>query len=269
MNRIDKAFRQLRQENKKAFIPYICYGDPDIKVTEKLITLLSNNGVDMIELGYPFSDPLADGPTIQEATQNSLKHEITVEKYLSTVKKIRNKTEIPLIIMTYYNIIFNYGINKFIEKASEVGLDGAIVPDLPVEESSKFVDFSSKRQFRLIHLISPATSKERMKKIVNKSTGFIYYVSLTGVTGARKKLSDVIETDVRFLKSLTSKPICVGFGISKPDHVKKIKKFADGIIVGSAILNILHENFPPRDIYDKVRKFVQKMVKAAHQNNQN
>lgn len=264
MNRINKKFKQLKKEDKKAFIPYICYGDPEINVTERLVTLLDDKGADIIELGFPFSDPLADGPTVQEATQISLRNEITVENYLSTVKKLRKKTDIPLLIMTYYNILFNYGMKKFIMNASKAGLDGAIVPDLPLEESDKFLKYSSDYEFSLVHLISPNTSKERMKKIVEKSTGFIYYVSLTGVTGARKDISSNIQYKIKDLKKISSKPICVGFGISKPSHVKKIRKIADGVIVGSAILNILHENMNKKDVYSKIGKFVQKLAQAAH-----
>jgi len=263
MNRIDKKFKELKKLNRKAFIPYICYGDPNIEITKDLVLELSYSGADLIELGYPFSDPLADGPTIQSATERALKHNISIKKYFQTIKDLRKKTDIPIVIMTYYNLIFNYRLETFIKEAVKAGLDGAVIPDLPIEESDCLRRITKKHNFDLIFLISPTTPKSRMEKIVRKSAGFIYYVSLTGVTGAKDNLAFTLKGDIRSLKEITDKPICVGFGISQPIHVQKISEIADGVIVGSAIIDIIHKNISNKKLVSTVGKFVRKLAKST------
>ncbi len=263
MNRIIEKFNQLNKEKSKAFIPYICYGYPNIKTSENLVLELEKAGSDLVELGFPFSDPLADGPTIQYASQKALENKVTLKKYFCTVKNLRKKTNVPLVIMTYYNIIFNYGIDKFVSDATKVGLDGAIIPDLPAEESSSFSKIASKSGFSLIYLISPTTSQDDMKSIIEKSTGFIYYVSLTGVTGARNKIASKVEKNVKQIKKITDKAVCVGFGISKPSHVEQVIKFADGVIVGSAIVNLIRQN-PKRSSLNKaIKSFVKSLARIT------
>lgn len=260
MNRIDKKFKELRENNKKAFIAYICAGDPDINTTENLVEALGFAGTDIIELGVPFSDPLADGLTIQAASQRALKKHINLSKIFSLVKKIREKSQIPIILMGYYNPILKYGVNEFIKDALANGADGAIVPDLPVEEAADFIKQAKKKKFATIFLVSPTSTKNKMKEIAKKSTGFVYYVSLTGVTGARESLPSKIKQDVKTLKRFTKKPVCVGFGISKPQQVKDITAFADGVIIGSAIIKQIEANLGNKSkIFSSVTKLVKKL----------
>ncbi len=246
MNRIDKKFKELRKKHKKAFIVYICAGDPDIDTTEELVITLENSGVDIIELGMPFSDPLADGPTIQAASQRALEKGINLYKIFHLIKKLRRKTRIPIVLMGYYNPVIKYGLKRFVKDATKAGADGAIIPDLPVEEASEFINLSRKFKFNTIFLASPTTTNEKFREISKKSCGFIYYVSLTGVTGAREKLPTKIKSDVKKIKRHTKKPVCVGFGVSKPAQVKDINSFADGVIVGSAVIKRIEANLGNR-----------------------
>lgn len=257
MGRIDKRFKELKKKHKKAFIVYICAGDPDINTTESLVKTLDNCGVDIIELGMPFSDPLADGPTIQAASQRALKKGINIAKIFALVKRIRRITQMPIVLMGYYNPVFNYGLRRFIKDATLAGVDGAIIADLPVEEASEFIKLSIKLKFDTIFLTSPTTTNKKFKEISKKSRGFIYYVSLTGVTGVRDKLPAKIKTDVKTIKRYTKKPVCVGFGISKLSQIKNISAFADGIIVGSAIIKRIEVNLGNRK---KILSSVTKLV---------
>ncbi len=263
INRIDRKFDELRQKQKKAFIPYVCFGDPDISISKNLVIELANCGADIIELGFPFSDPLADGHTIQKASQRALKNKITLKKYLDTVEDLRRKNDLPLVIMSYYNPIFKYGEKKFVKEASDANLDGAIIPDLPPEEAKDLINLAKTYNFHLIFLASPTSSDYRLKLIAEKSCGFIYYVSSTGVTGARKKLPFRIKQDVEKIKKLTTKPVCVGFGVSKNSHIKQINRFADGVVVGSAIIDIIEKNIGKPNLVKEVRKFV-KDLKVAN-----
>jgi len=239
MNRIDKKFKDLGKANKKAFIAYVVSGYPDIGITEKLVPEIEKAGVDIVELGVPFSDPLADGAVIQAASQKALLRGITLTKILTTVKKIRKVSDIALVLMSYYNPIAAYGMNKFITDAIKAGVDGVIIPDLPADEAGLFNKEARKKDLCHILLVTPTTSQTRIKKITGMSTGFIYYVSLTGVTGARKNLAQDIEKQVDKIKSMTKKPVCVGFGVSNPEQVRLISNFADGVIVGSALVNMM------------------------------
>lgn len=265
MNRIDRAFKNLKREKRKAFIPYITAGDPDIRTTEKIIEALDSAGADIIELGIPFSDPLADGPTIQRAVQRSLDGGFRVESILKLSAKIRKKTDIPLVFMTYYNIVFNYGVEKFIKDSASSGIDGIIIPDLPVEESGDLLEKAEKYDFCVIMLTAPTTSGERFKKIASKSRGFIYYVSLTGVTGARKSLKSSLRAEVISRKGLTRKPICVGFGVADAAQARSVAGYADGVIVGSAIIKVIEENIKnKKNIPAKVRNFAAGIARAVH-----
>lgn len=256
LNRISKTFIELKKKRKKAFIAFIMAGDPSLSVTEKLIFKLEDNGADIIELGVPFSDPLADGPTIQRSSERALKNKVTLDSVFSLVKNVRLKSEIPIVFLTYYNLIYRYGLKRFIDKAISMGVDGIVIPDLPPEESPALRRFAEKKNFSIIHLVAPTSSVERIKKITKASSGFIYYVSLTGTTGARKELSKEISANLRTIKKLTKKPVCVGFGISRPDQVKIILKSADGVIVGSAIIKVIEKNIKDKDLIKKVGKFV-------------
>ncbi|MFH1837101.1 MAG: tryptophan synthase subunit alpha [Candidatus Omnitrophota bacterium] len=265
MNRIDGVFKKLKRDKKKAFITYVTAGDPNIKTSEEIILTLAKNGADIIELGIPFSDPLADGPTIQKAIQRSLDKGCSVKKVLAMVKRMRGKTDVPFVFMTYYNIIFNYGPGKFVKDAKASGADGIIIPDLPMEESGEMKRCAKKEDFCLIMLTAPTTPGERFRKIASESQGFVYHVSLTGVTGERKTLQSRLGEDVKRFKKLTSKPLCVGFGISTPEQAGKVSKVSDGVIVGSAIIKIIEKNIKTKQVMiHKIGSLARSLGKAVH-----
>lgn len=259
MNRIDQKFKELHAHKKKAFIAFITAGDPDLKTTEQLALAFEGAGVDIIELGVPFSDPLADGPTIQAASQRALKKHVNLENILATVKRIRQRSQIPIALMTYYNPVFHYGEDRFARKAKACGVDGIIVPDLPPEEGHGLIRAARENGLATVFFLAPTTTRRRMKHIVNASTGFIYYVSLAGVTGARQKLPRTITGQVKLARQLTHKPICVGFGISTPAQIQMVARVADGVIVGSAIVSKIAQNKGKKQLVSNVARFVRKL----------
>ena len=259
MTRIEKKFRELRRKNKKAFIVFITCGFPNLATTHRLILELEKCGVDIIELGVPFSDPLADGPIIQAASERSLKRGTTLGDVIKLVKKIRQISQIPLAIMSYYNPILSMGEERFIRQVSRSGLDGLIIPDLPPEEAADLIGYCREFKINTIFFLSPTSSKERIKLIDRASSGFIYYVSLTGVTGIRSKLHKELGNRVRLLKRFTTKPICVGFGVSNRNQVRELSGFADGVIVGSAIVKKIQDNLGKKDLVDRVGRFVRNL----------
>lgn len=261
MNRIDKRFKELKKSRKKAFIVYITAGDPNLAMTEKLVLELEKAGVDIIELGVPFSDPLADGPTIQAASQRALKNKVNLKKIFKMVAVLRRKTAIPIAFMTYYNPVLKYGLESFARDCRQNGVDGVIVPDLPYEEAKDLMRLARKYKVASIFLAAPTSTRKRISNIVKDSTGFIYYVSLTGVTGARKKLPSEITSKVKLIKSMTKKPVCVGFGVSTPQQARQIARIADGIIVGSAIVKIISNQ---KNSLLRVSNFSRKLAKAIH-----
>lgn len=259
MNRIEKKFKELKRDNKKAFIVFITAGYPNLGITEKLILEFSKIGVDIIELGVPFSDPLADGPIIQASSEVALKKNVHVVDILNLVKRVRKFVNIPLCLMTYYNPIFCFGEEKFAEIAQFYGVDGVIIPDLPPEEGKSFIRLANKYKLDVICFISPTTSRERIKYISAISKGFIYYVSLTGVTGPRQVLPLDLLNNLKEIKKITQKPVCVGFGVSSSKQVKQIYKIADGVIVGSAIIKKIKDNIDKPDLIKRVSKFVSQL----------
>ena len=259
MNRIDLKSKELKKRKKKAFIAFITAGDPDLRTTEQLVVAFEGAGVDIVELGVPFSDPLADGPTIQAASQRALKKHVNLENILAAVKRIRRRSEIPIALMTYYNPVFHYGEERFARKAKACGVDGLIVPDLPPEEGRSLIRAARQNGLATVFFLAPTTTRQRMKRIVNAATGFIYYVSLTGVTGARQELPASLTQQVRLAKRMTRKPVCVGFGVSTPAQVRQVAKVADGVIVGSAIVNAIAENKGKKQLVPNVGRFVRKL----------
>ena len=215
-SRIAVRFRELRKKNGKAFMPDIMAGHPDIKRTRELISVLEGCGADIIELGVPFSDPLADGPTIQKAAQRALDEGVTLKKVIALVAELRNSTQIPIILMTYYNPVFKYGEERFVLDASAAGVDGVIVPDLPPEEAGNLMKHAVKNGLDTIFLLAPTSTDDRVRKVARTSTGFIYYVPITGITGSKLALDSSIEGHIDRIRSVTSKPVAVGFGISTP-----------------------------------------------------
>ena len=242
MNRIDKKFQDLRKKKSRAFMPYLCAGDPTPKLTPELLLTLEEAGADMVELGVPFSDPIADGPTIQRASERALQHRISLLQIIDMVRELRHKTEIPIALMSYYNPIFRMGEEQFCKAAQEAGVDGVIVPDLPVEEAKPLLDVAPCYGLSTIFLVAPTSPPARMKSIATASTGFIYCVSLTGVTGVRKTLSSEVESMIAELRKHSDKPLSVGFGVSTPEHANKVAEVADGVVVGSAIVNVVEEH---------------------------
>ena len=261
MNRIDKTFKKLKNIHKKAFIAYITAGDPRLGMTEKIVLAIQESGVDIIELGIPFSDPVADGPTIQAASQRALAGGASLKKIFTMVRVLRRKTEIPLVFMTYYNPVFKFGLARFFKACREAGVDGVIIPDLSIEEAGETITLGKQNGVAVIFLIAPTSPMDRIREIARKSKGFIYYVSLTGVTGARKKLPPEILSKVRAIKSVTDKPVAVGFGISDAKQARSIAKVADGVIVGSAIVKIIGEN---KNTIARVSKLAAGLAAAIH-----
>jgi tryptophan synthase alpha chain len=257
VNRIENKFKELKKAKKKAFIAFITAGYPNLNITGKLVIELERSGVDIIELGVPFSDPMADGPVIQEASCEALKKNVRLIDILKLVKQMRNRVNIPLILMTYYNPIFSLGDDKFLKLAKDCGVDGVIIPDLPPEEGRDFIRKANKSGLNNICFISPTTSVERVKFIASIARGFIYYVSLTGVTGARKALASDLKENIRRIKRYTNKPVCVGFGVSSRKQVERVSKIADGVIVGSAIVAKIKENINNPYLVKRVGRFVE------------
>lgn len=256
MSRISDAFK-----NGKAFIPFITLGDPDLDTTEKIILEMAKNGADIIELGIPFSDPTAEGPVIQEANLRALKGGINTDKVFEFTKKIRSLVNVSLVYMTYANVIFSYGSEKFISKCKEVGIDGIIVPDVPFEEREEFLPYCEKYGIDFIYLIAP-TSNERIKMIAKEAKGFIYVVSSLGVTGVRSSITTDISSIVKSIKEETDVPCAIGFGIQTPDQAKEMAKSSDGVIVGSKIIKLLHEN--EADAPNVIGKYVKEMKEAMN-----
>jgi tryptophan synthase alpha chain len=256
MNRIEKKFKELKKSKQKAFIAFITAGYPSLNITEKLVVEFERSGVDIIELGVPFSDPMADGPIIQEASCEALKKNIRLVDILSLVKKLRKRVNIPIILMTYYNPIFSLGDNKFISMAVESGVDGVIIPDLPADEGKDFILKANKSGLNNICFISPTTSLRRIKFISALARGFIYYVSLAGVTGIRKAIASNLKQNIKRIKRYTDKPLCVGFGVSSSEQVREVGRIADGVIVGSAIVAKIRENINNPSLVKRVSEFV-------------
>ncbi len=242
MNRIDQKFQELRDRGTRAFMPYLCAGDPTPELTAKLLLTLEAAGADLIELGVPFSDPIADGPTVQRASERALTHSISLQQILEIVASLRPETDIPIALMSYYNPIFRMGENAFCKAAQEAGVDGLIVPDLPPEQAQRLLEVAPHYNLSTIFLVAPTSPPERMQLIASVSTGFIYCVSVTGVTGARAMLSDEIAPMITKLRKHTNKPIGVGFGVSTPEQASQVVQIADGVIVGSAIVDVIEEN---------------------------
>lgn len=264
MKKIDAVFASLKRENKKALIPYVCCGDPTMEFTEQLVLTLARNGADIIELGIPFSDPVADGPVIQKSAVRALAGGANLDKIFALGKQIRAKVSTPLVIMTYYNPIYVRGIKKFIKDAKSSGIDGLIVPDLSVEEGVELGEAALKEGIAIIYLVTPNTSAQRIKLIAEKSQGFLYCVSVKGVTGVRKELDKQLASFVSRTRSITDIPIAVGFGIANPEMAREVATFADAAIIGSAFIEQIEEHITGSEIdydraLDKAGNFVRKI----------
>jgi tryptophan synthase alpha chain len=259
MSKIAFYFENLKKKQRKAFIVYLTVGYPDLATTEEMILRLSAGGVDLIELGVPFSDPLADGPIIQYSSYYALKNKVTLRKVFTLVDKVRKNIKTPLVIMSYYNPLYQFGLKKFLSQTVEKGIDGVIIPDLPVDEKAELKAIYSKKKLDFIFLLAPTSPEERITQVVKYSSGFIYYVSVVGITGPRERLNKEIEFSVKKIKQKTNLPICVGFGISTPQQVKKVISYADGFIIGSALIKIMEEEKNKEKMFKKVENFVKEI----------
>ena len=266
MNRIDKKFQELRDQDVKAFMPYLCAGDPTPELTSKLLLTLEEAGADLIELGVPFSDPIADGPTVQRSSERALTHRISLQQILEMVATLRRQTDIPIALMGYYNPIFRMEEDAFCKAAQDAGVDGVIIPDLPPEQAQPLLDIAPNYNLATIFLAAPTSPPERMQLIASISTGFIYCVSVTGVTGARATLSDEIAPMIAELRKHTDKPVSVGFGISTPEQATQVAQIADGVIVGSAIVNVIEDNMDNEaKLLTAVKEFASELAAGVKQ----
>ena len=262
MNRIERVFEALRKEGRKALVAYITAGDPDLETTRNLILAMEAAGVDIIEVGVPFSDPTADGPAIQAASQRSLKSGTTLPGILDMIASLRRSSEIPVVLFGYYNPIFIYGNKRFAERAARAGVDGVLVVDLPYEESWELRRFTDPLEISFISLIAPTSGMERIRRIAEKGSGFLYYISITGITGTKEPDPADIEKDVRSIRELTNLPIVVGFGISTAEQARQIAPAADGIVVGSAFVRLIEEHGGSPNLIPAVSNFAAEIKRA-------
>lgn len=261
MSKIQNKFSELSSKNEKALIAYIMVGYPSEKATLSAIRGLLKGGADIIELGFPFSDPIADGPVIQSASTISLNKGIKLEKFFKIIKRIRKETDIPLVLMTYTNILYKKGYNKFMQEAKQSGIDGFILPDMSIEESKKYLSAAKKNKMDTIFLISPNTSNSRIKKIAQLTSGFLYLVSIYGTTGMQTKIQKYTIKAIKNTKRIVNGriPVGIGFGISTPEDAKRFLLLgADAIIVGSAFLRLI-EKTPSKEIESKIISFTKRM----------
>ncbi len=267
LSKVDEKFCELKNNKKLALMPFIMAGDPNIEITSEILLKLQENGADLIELGIPYSDPLADGPIIQLSASRALKSSTTPRKVITLLASLKGKLNIPIILFTYLNPLLCFGFEKFCEMASYAGVSGLIIPDLPLEEAQKFSKIVSSYSMDLILLVAPTTPFERMKKISNNTKGFTYLVSVTGVTGERNRMENRVENLIAKLKEISNKPIAVGFGISTPEHVCKVREWgADGVIIGSAFVKRISRSIE-KDVVNHVGKFCKDMRSAADRKN--
>lgn len=261
MSRITAAFKP----GHTALIPYITVGYPSIEATMEVVPLLARSGCDIVELGIPFSDPLADGATIQKASFYALKNGVTPQICLEVAKELSRKVEIPLVFMTYFNPVFNYGLEEFCHAAARSGIDGLIIPDLPPEEGSELEEITRRRGLDLIYLLAPTSTDERIKLVAKKSRGFIYLVAVTGVTGARSKLPAGLEAFVGRVRRAAAQPLCVGFGISTPEQAAQVARTADGVIVGSRLIQLMEDEV---NLTSSVGDFIKGLRQALDESQQ-
>jgi tryptophan synthase alpha chain len=269
MNRIDALFNRLKAEGRRALMPFLTAGDPDLATTAVLIHELVARGANLIEVGIPYSDPIADGPVIAASYHRALEHGIKVSHVFQTLRTLRAEgsdamRDTPLVSMVSYSIIHRVGVERYLNDAATAGLDGLIVPDLPVEESESLMEKATVRGLKLIQLITPTTPRDRAVEIARLTTGFIYYVSVAGITGVRKELPPELKENVAWLRTQTDLPICIGFGIGAPDQVRQLAPVADGLIVGSALVRRLADavNRPRPEIVKEIGDFIGELAAA-------
>jgi len=265
LSKVDEKFCELKNKKKLALMPFIMAGDPNIEITSEILLKLQENGADLIELGIPYSDPLADGPVIQVSASRALKSGTNPRKVIKLLESLKGKLNIPIILFSYLNPLLCFGFEKFCKIASNAGVSGLIVPDLPLEEAYKFSKIVSNHSMDLILLVAPTTPFERMKQISNNTKGFTYLVSVTGVTGERNKMENRVESLITKLKEISINPVAVGFGISSPEHVNRVRSWgADGVIIGSAFVKRISSS-NELEVVNRIGSFCEEMRKAADQ----
>lgn len=269
MNRIDVMFKELRERKEPAFIPFLTAGDPGLDVTRELIVEFDRRGADMIELGVPFSDPIADGPVIQSSYYRALSRGVKLSDILELVKDVRRQSEIPIVSMISQSILFKNGYENFVKKAVDAGLDGATIPDLPIEEAEDIIQTGKSQGFKIVCFIAPTTTESRTDLILKKSQGFLYYISVVGITGSKNELNDNIIQNIKDIKKKTDLPVALGFGISTTEQAKVAGKVADGVIVGSAIVSEIERcsNKDSGILVKEVGKFVSELVSSTKNKN--
>jgi tryptophan synthase alpha chain len=271
MNAIDPLFQRFRAEKRKAFIPFVTAGDPDLDATAALVQELATRGANLIEIGFPYSDPIADGSVIQASYTRALDRGVHISDILACVRRLADapslqRAGIPLVAMVSYSLVHHRGEARFLQQAQEAGLSGAIVPDLPVEESQGLASLAAAREFKLIQLVTPTTPQERAVRIAQASAGFLYCVSVTGITGERDRLPEALLQQLTWLRQQTDLPLCVGFGVSKPEHVRMLRPVADGVIVGSALVRRMEQAVtrPIGEVIHEIGDLAQSLVDALN-----
>ena len=263
-NRIDTTFARLREQNRKAFVAYVAGGDPNFDRSLEILRALADAGSDVIELGVPFSDPMADGIVNQLAADRALKSGMNTQRILELIKTFRQTHDTPLVLFTYLNPIYAYGFQAFHDDAAAAGADGILLLDLPPSEAAVNPDFAHAEALHHIHLIAPTTPAGRRKSLAESSQGFIYALSRTGVTGSHSAPSESIASQVAEIRELTNTPICVGFGITTPEQAAKVASYADGVIVGSAIVRTVQDHADDPNVTQKLKDFVTPLIEATH-----
>jgi tryptophan synthase alpha chain len=261
-SKLDRTFEQLRQRGEKALIAYVMAGDPSLQETEQLVVELEQAGADIIELGVPFSDPIADGPVIQQAAERALRSGTSLRTILSMIGRLRARTQVPLVLMAYYNSIHAFGPERFCQEAAQVGVDGLIMPDMPPDEAGPLKGPASKAGLPLIYLLAPTSTEERRIFVARQSQGFVYYVSLTGITGAKLVNVADVGKNVEKIRKVTNVPVAVGFGVATPEDAAKVAAIADGVIVGSAIVKLIATHRQKADMVKQVGGFVRSLKTA-------
>jgi tryptophan synthase alpha chain len=263
MGRIENTFNALRARGEKALVIYLTAGDPSLEVTREIALGLDAAGVDCLEIGVPFSDPTADGPIIQAASQRALRNGTTLSAILDMIESIRTVSEIPVVLFGYYNPILSYGTERFAARAKETGVDGILVVDLPPEEAHELRQYTDPQGIDFISLIAPTTGTERMKMIASDASGFLYYISITGVTGTAKPQVEEVAKDIQRIRTVTELPLIVGFGISTPQQASQIAPYADGIVIGSAVVQMIEEHADKFDLVTHVAHYAKEIKEAS------
>lgn len=265
MNRIDKLFSQYRKDGRKALVLYVTAGDPELPFTEQLISEIINAGGDIIEIGIPFSDPMADGPTIQAASERALKNDISLTDILGMVARLREKhPETPFVLFSYYNLLLHYGVEELARDSAAAGVDGWLIVDMPDVEDGEVVPALAENGLHKITLLAPTSGRDRMRKLLEKSRGFVYYITVTGVTGARDELPEDLADHLRTVTELASIPVVAGFGVSTPEMARQVAQYTDGVVVGSKLVQTAADAPDRETALKNCRNFIRELSEPLH-----